>query len=457
MKIVVMFLLLGICFLPMNTFGDCISGDCENGQGTLIYPDGSKYEGQWKDGRRDGQGALSFPDGGSFIGQWKGGLFNGQGTMIYRYGRYEGQWKDGMKNGQGVMTYLDGGKYEGEWKDDKISGQGTYTYPDGGIYVGQWKDGRKDGQGTYTASDKHKYSGQFKDGKTDGQGIMIYPDGAKYEGEWKDSRKNGQGTYTYPDGSKYEGEWKDSRKNGQGTYTYPDGAKYTGRFEDGKPIGQGSLTYPDGSKYEGQLKSGKFIKNLESDKEVKPGLEKTAEVHAAGPAVKVETIGSPQMSKGKETPSEPDAYPYTIQVSSYPDKEKSDNLAMALRKKDFPAFTCPTQIPGKGEYHRVFVGFYRTLEETRNAASKLRGQKDVNPLETKMPYAVQVGSFASDQDLKTLEAELQSKAYLSYSIPDVSDNKKTRLLIGAFRTAAEASVLSKKLKKEGLDAKVVKR
>jgi len=36
-------LLLIICFSPLNTFGGCIKGDCMNGQGTFIYPDGDKY------------------------------------------------------------------------------------------------------------------------------------------------------------------------------------------------------------------------------------------------------------------------------------------------------------------------------------------------------------------------------------------------------------------------------
>ena len=74
-----------------------------------------------------------------------------------------------------------------------------------------------------------------------------------------------------------------------------------------------------------------------------------------------------------------------------------------------------------------------------------------------MPYAILVGTFASDLELKKLEADLRSKAYLTYSIPDEPDSNGTRLLIGAFRTAKEATVLTKKLQKEGFNAKVVRR
>mmetsp|Transcript_19471 Transcript_19471/g.33104 ORF Transcript_19471/g.33104 Transcript_19471/m.33104 type:complete len:84 (-) Transcript_19471:6-257(-) len=32
--------------------------------------------------------------------------------------KYDGEWKDDKKNGRGVYTYPDGSKYDGEWKDD---------------------------------------------------------------------------------------------------------------------------------------------------------------------------------------------------------------------------------------------------------------------------------------------------------------------------------------------------
>ena len=152
-----------------------------------------------------------------------------------------------------------------------------------------------------------------------------------------------------------------------------------------------------------------------------------------------------------------DAYPYTIHVSSFKNKRVANNVAIKLRKKGVPAFVNPAQIPKKGEYHRVFIGFYRTLEETRKAALKLKGAKYLYPLEAKMPYAIQVGTFNSDQELKKLEADLQSKTYLAYSVPDMAANNKTKLLIGAFRTEKETAIFTKKLQNEGFKAKVVKR
>jgi len=115
-----------------------------NGAGTLIFSDGNKYEGEWKDGEINGRGTYTYYDGNQYIGEFK-------------------KWK---KHGQGTYTWSDGNKYEGEWKDGEINGRGTYTYYDGNQYIGEFKKWKKHGQGTYTWSDGKKYEGEWKDGET---------------------------------------------------------------------------------------------------------------------------------------------------------------------------------------------------------------------------------------------------------------------------------------------------
>ena len=151
------------------------------------------------------------------------------------------------------------------------------------------------------------------------------------------------------------------------------------------------------------------------------------------------------------------AYPYTIHVSSFKNKQVANSVAVNLREKGFPAFVCPVQLPIRGEFHRIFIGFYSTFRETRKAAQKLKGAKNLYPLEAKMPYAIQVGTFNSDQNLKKLAADLQSKTYLTYAVPDATANHRTKLLFGAFRTAEETAIFTKKLQNEGFEAKVVTR
>ena len=79
-SILIFSLLLLVCSFPMNTFGECIKGDCQNGQGTYTFPDGEKYVGEWENNKKHGQGTYTFPDGSKYEGEFRERLPNGQGT-----------------------------------------------------------------------------------------------------------------------------------------------------------------------------------------------------------------------------------------------------------------------------------------------------------------------------------------------------------------------------------------
>ena len=102
----------------------CISGNCQNGVGSAIYPKGDVYTGEWKNGRADGTGRLEYKNGNV----------------------YYGDWKNGKANGIGIMLYADKTRYEGEWKDSQAHGYGVFYDPDGKIlYDGQWQTGKQTG------------------------------------------------------------------------------------------------------------------------------------------------------------------------------------------------------------------------------------------------------------------------------------------------------------------------
>jgi uncharacterized membrane protein YhaH (DUF805 family) len=124
-------------------------------------------------------------------------------------GKYIGEYRDGKRNGQGTATAPDGKKYVGEW-DGAWNGQGANSWPDGEQYVGEFKDNKYNGQGTYTLPDGRKYVGEFKGGIQNGQGTQTWPDGGKYVGKWKDGKRSGYGALYSSDGSvKQFGVWKD--------------------------------------------------------------------------------------------------------------------------------------------------------------------------------------------------------------------------------------------------------
>ena len=83
-------ILISILLLSSPLFGDkdthpVYKGNVKNGkphvQGTETLSDGKKYEGEWKDGKRNGQGTFTYPDDGrKYVGEWKGDIpWNGTG------------------------------------------------------------------------------------------------------------------------------------------------------------------------------------------------------------------------------------------------------------------------------------------------------------------------------------------------------------------------------------------
>ena len=74
---------------------------------------------------------------------------NCEGTVISTIfgSKYVGEWKDGKRHGQGTLYYLadnqfKGDIYVGEFKDGKWHGQGTYTFADGRVKEGIWEYGK---------------------------------------------------------------------------------------------------------------------------------------------------------------------------------------------------------------------------------------------------------------------------------------------------------------------------
>lgn len=96
------------------------------------------YEGETDEkGFKDGRGVQTWPDGTVYEGHWKNGKANGRGRLIHAEGDVqEVDWVDGKADGKGYYLHADGSKYEGGWKDDMQHGNGYETFPDGSCYQG---------------------------------------------------------------------------------------------------------------------------------------------------------------------------------------------------------------------------------------------------------------------------------------------------------------------------------
>lgn len=69
------------------------------------YRQGSEYRGQKWRGMRHGQGTFLYLDGGKYEGEWAFNKMEGHGSLYYQSGKlaYEGEWMDDQFSGKGVL------------------------------------------------------------------------------------------------------------------------------------------------------------------------------------------------------------------------------------------------------------------------------------------------------------------------------------------------------------------
>lgn len=187
--------------------------------------------------------------------------------LVYKNGSiYEGEIKNGKREGYGVYLGSTGYKYEGYFKDDKQNGKGKEVSSNGSVYEGDFVDGLKSGKGKLTFASGNIYEGEFKDGLRNGYGKMTYKNGNFYEGDFVDEKFEGQGVFTSASGYEYEGEYKANKENGIGKATYANGDRYFGEFVDGKKQGKGKYVFKDGTVLDGEWKNNQICEDDKTKK-----------------------------------------------------------------------------------------------------------------------------------------------------------------------------------------------
>jgi cell division protein FtsN len=63
---------------------------------------------------------------------------------------------------------------------------------------------------------------------------------------------------------------------------------------------------------------------------------------------------------------------YTIQVAALKDALVADEMTSQLNKKGYPAYRVFVQIPTKGIWYRVRVGFFQNRDEAQNTLNRLK-------------------------------------------------------------------------------------
>ena len=81
---------------------------------SALLPDGSTFTGQAKRDQRDGQEVM---------------VQHGTGTQTWPDGKkYEGDFREGMLHGRGTLTHKNGDIYMGEYLKDQCHGYGAYIH-----------------------------------------------------------------------------------------------------------------------------------------------------------------------------------------------------------------------------------------------------------------------------------------------------------------------------------------
>jgi len=162
----------------------CLSGDCKTGIGVLAYVDGSRYEGEFINGKIQGEGSFEYPNGDKYIGMFRNNLPDGKGIKIKADGsKLSGNWAVGEYRGKEMEASEKIGCIYGNCKD----GQGTYVFPEAiATYTGGFVNSQCEGKGTIKYANGDTYTGGFRLGKLNGEGTLILKDKTIIKGEWQD-------------------------------------------------------------------------------------------------------------------------------------------------------------------------------------------------------------------------------------------------------------------------------
>ena len=139
-----------------------------SGHGTCIYSDGKRYDGEWKDDKRNGLGVLTWP----IVIRIKHKLFGPPTQQLeVNFSYYEGDWQDDQRSGYGLWHKPGEGKYTGTWKNDKREGFGIchgernrigQNFP---TYEGEYHHDKRDGYGRFGTNVVTLFDGTWSEGR----------------------------------------------------------------------------------------------------------------------------------------------------------------------------------------------------------------------------------------------------------------------------------------------------
>lgn len=233
-----------------------------HGRGVVLFLNdkhlSAAYMGYMRHGKMEGEVVAVYPRTAMcYVGEVSNWSENGHGTMIFSDGStYQGQWRDGNRHGVGTQWARSGELlYQGYFENDKASGdvhglprpEASFAASSGIIkkykssqlhWHGRQSTSRlASGYGVVVSRDNEGkisgiYHGFATEGKMSGEVVAIYAKVRQaYVGAFSDWSENGEGQMFYPDGTTYVGRWVDATRQGLGTlYAANGNVIHRGRF-----------------------------------------------------------------------------------------------------------------------------------------------------------------------------------------------------------------------------------
>ncbi len=142
-----------------------LNGSLHEGRGIFIDANGGYIKTSWANGVVSGDAVYETVDGETFKGTFENNE-PVEGTLTYPDGsRYQGPFADGLPSGQGILVTADGGTFFGGFVAGELHGAGRYVDADGVVFQGNFVNDNPDGELTVTKADGTVVTGVFKEGE----------------------------------------------------------------------------------------------------------------------------------------------------------------------------------------------------------------------------------------------------------------------------------------------------
>jgi len=185
-----------------------------------------------------------------------------------------------------------------------------------------------------------------------------------------------------------------------------------------------------------------------------PGTETPQPPAPAQPAPAVPEV--PRRPAGPVLTVSGPLFPFAVHISSFKNLWLANREVVRLNRAGYTAFRVYTDVPGKGWFHRVYVGLVADVRSGRRLADELKAKGLAKFAQVRsLPYGCLLDVVP---DRATAEDKIIKLKEMGYS-PYVEEEApgKLRLYVGAFATAEACKPLGKKLESDNMPYRVAQR